>query len=161
MIPSNAIHNNPQKHAGAGGNKVGVSKSKQTHPQQPFGLKISLWIFGPVFFSLSPVALFPSMASNQEPAVDTRGIPTTSNLLPEPCPGVGKGVRILGLNFGLIFVKMRDSAVWRLLQKTHQKFAPKFAHPFGKFTPKSAPKTPRQKAAHQNRHQIRSQNDPR
>ena len=52
---------------------------------------------------LSLVALFPSTAPNQAPTVDRLASPPLLNLLPEPTFGVGKGVCILGLNFGSIF----------------------------------------------------------
>ena len=71
---------------------------------------------------LSPVALVQSTAPNQEAAVDGPASPPPPNPLPEPYPGVGNfgfefWVRILGS----IFLKMCDSAVWRLLQN----FAPR------------------------------------
>ena len=68
---------------------------------------------------LSPVALFPSTAPNQEPAIGRAAPPPPPNPLPEPYPGVGKGVRILGLNFWFdFFVENVNSVHTRCIVKT-------------------------------------------
>ena len=108
---------------------------------------------------LSPVALFPLTAPNQEPAVDRPASPRPPNPRPEPEPGVGEGVWILGLNFGFDF--FRNARFCRLAPSANnrtQESNPKIEHPFGKSAPKVALKTLRQKSAQQNPHQICSQN---
>ena len=64
-----------------------------------------------------------SMAPNQEPAVDCPASPRPPNPLPEPYPGVGKGVRISGLSFGLSFYA-RFCGLAPSAKNSHQKFAP-------------------------------------
>ena len=88
---------------------------------------------------LSPVALFPLTAPNQEPAFHCPASPPPPDPLPEPYPGVGKGVWMLGSNFGFDFLNMRDSAVWRLAafcKKSHPKIEPKNRTPMWKIRAK-------------------------